>query len=103
MSNQPEVLFYNEQSQIYCIIYRNNLSKDLSERLKNDCIKYCINQYPVIINGKEILQPRNTCVFSDPEIKYQQYSGLRHYSIPLTDSIKELCNYISTDKFKANI
>lgn len=97
-----EWLLNDNQNQWYCCILRNALSFEDTKLIYKVCQRDCIKRYPNILYGKEYLQPRVQCVYSDPDVTGQSYSNQRIESIPWNPLILRVKNFISRDGFFPN-
>jgi alkylated DNA repair dioxygenase AlkB len=95
METSFEWLINDIERDCYCFIVRNSVSFKTTKVLFSECQRDCVKQYPIVMFGNTIMQPKLSCVYSDDNIKGQSYSGTTIPSIPWTINIKKLRDYIS--------
>lgn len=61
-------LVYDPENNLYCYILRNAIPPELSKLMYEDCTANCYKHYPITMYGKELIQPRCSCVFADQGI-----------------------------------
>lgn len=97
-----EWMICDNNTQCYCVIYRNIIPIDFCNELYNDCYYNCINQYPITMYGRTTMQPRKNCVFANDNITGQSYSGQRVPSIKWTNATLRLRDFINDSSFQSN-
>jgi len=79
----------------YVAVYRNFCSKSEQNALRQEVEPKLIRSWPIIRDGREIMQPRLNWGCGDSSIKYHKYSGAEVIIEPWTPHIKKLNDRIN--------
>lgn len=100
--SSAEWLLNEPEKGAFCVIFRNVIPSDVCEYLYNESRLNCVRQYPITFMGRETLQPRLTCAYSDPHITEHRYSGQAVPTIPWPYVTEQLRNRVALPHFRAN-
>jgi len=76
-------------------IYRNYFTSEVQKSLYDICQRECVDRFPVVVYGRESLQPRNSKVFADSNIKGQKYSNKIIKASPWIPELENLRNFLA--------
>lgn len=96
-----EWVLLDKEHNSYCVVIRNAIPNDMCKSLYDECVRDCTLQ---IYNTtySTYPQPRLNCVYSDPGITKQKYSGTEVPTIPWSPLMQQLRDYVNRDGFISN-
>lgn len=89
---EPEKLI--DEDGCYVYIFRDALPKREAKKLFELCEENVVEQLPIVVFGKEVLQPRYSKVYADENIEGQFYSGRTIPATKWPKIIKRLRDFI---------
>ena len=95
----PESLINFPEINSYVVIYRNIVPPQECEILFKILERDCTIRYPITVYGRETIQPRTNCVYSDDGINEMKYSTATIKTIPWNNTVKSLRDSVSHDEF----